>query len=499
MRLPVRALTAVVLLAGFPVLVLAIIAGLVLLEIEAVGHAYLTAIKLAFFAVPAVIVLLKGLGTLAKPPKSAPDGLLLTAERQPGLHAFVRGLAEVAGTRPPDEIYLVSEVEAAVNEETSLFGLRSKCRRLFVGAPLLAGLREDQLAAVLTHELGHYGNRDTRLSGITYRGRRSITATISSLDSAKLFQRLLKFVFRHYAKLYFLVSNAVCRRQELAADEASARAAGSAAAASALREVTAIAASWDHFLSNYAVLGWKSGYLPSDVFGGYAALRTENHDMLEQIRENPPAASSPYDTHPPLAARVAAVERLNLPPAIEHGTRPATALLRDHAATLDAALLTGLVAEAATKERAGWATVVNLGCRAEAVPGVLESLDAAAKAIGGEGTVRTYLDALDAGHLAELSTTSEQPAVSAGPRARREFTRQHVRKGLSSVVNVALADAGVARWNVSWTGPATFTVDAPHADGLDALIDDAVADEPRTAGLRDRLKHAGADLDRRPR
>ncbi|QWF81334.1 M48 family metalloprotease [Amycolatopsis sp. CA-230715] len=499
MRLPVRALTAVALLAGFPVLVLAIIAGLVVLEIEAASHAYVTAIKIGFFAVPASIVLLKGLGTLAKPPENAPDGLKLTEAAQPELWAFVGGLADVAGTRPPDEIYLVSGVEAAVNEETTLFGLRSKSRRLFIGAPLLAGLREDQLAAVLTHELGHYGNRDTRLSGITYRGRRSITATISSLDSGKLFQRLLKFVFRHYAKLYFLVSNAVCRRQERAADEASARAAGSAAAASALREVAAIDASWDHFLSSYAVLGWQSGYLPSDVFGGYTALRTENQDMLEEIRENPPAVSSRYDTHPPLAARVAAVERLGLPPVIEHGTRPATALLREHAATLDAALLTGLVPEAATKERADWATVVNLGCRAETVPGVLESLDAAAKVIGGEGTVRTYLDALEAGHLAELSTTTAEPSASAGPLARREFVRDDVRKGLSTVVNVALADAGAARWNLSWTGPATFTVDPPHADGLDALIDDAVADEPRTAGLRDRLKHAGADLDQRPR
>jgi Zn-dependent protease with chaperone function len=57
-----------------------------------------------------------------------------------------------------------------VSEKTRMLGLRVVKRRLYIGAPLLAYFTERQLVSVLAHELGHYGNRDTRLAGIVMSG-----------------------------------------------------------------------------------------------------------------------------------------------------------------------------------------------------------------------------------------------------------------------------------------------------------------------------------------
>ncbi|GGM47582.1 hypothetical protein GCM10012275_18330 [Longimycelium tulufanense] len=58
------------------------------------------------------------------------------------------------------------------------------------------------------------------------------------------------------------------------------------------------------------------------------------------------------------------------------------------------------------------------------------------------------LDALDAGRIAELSSSKGGPAEGAGPRARREFARPTVRKELSALVALALVDVGVASWDL---------------------------------------------------
>ena len=42
----------------------------------------------------------------------------------------------------------------------------------------LAGLTVPQLRAALAHEFGHYGNLDTRLGGITMRGRKAVLRTV---------------------------------------------------------------------------------------------------------------------------------------------------------------------------------------------------------------------------------------------------------------------------------------------------------------------------------
>ncbi|MFF1609611.1 M48 family metalloprotease [Amycolatopsis sp. NPDC058278] len=487
MRTSWRALVAVALLAGFPVLVFLVVGGLAVAEYYFFQHSGLLAIKFGILAVPVSFALLKALFSIERARGEDLPGVPVTPEDQPGLWALVRELADAVGTRPPDAITLISEVNAGVRERTGWLGLRVRRREMFIGAQLLAGLRHDQLRALLGHELAHYTNRDTRLAGLTYRGRRSIEKALTGLGGDGWFQGLIRKLFVWYAKLYFSVSAAVCRRQELAADAASARLAGTAAATSALREVAALDVAWTFYLDCYVSLGWDAGYLPDRLAAGFRSLLAddERSGELDEVRRNPPdRETSRYDTHPATADRIAALEALPPAPVRPDGAHPASEILRDPAATLEAVMTDGLSPAAKAKRRLDWDTLVDVGLRHN-------SARFAAEVLAGR-TLTEALDLLDAGRGAELADPESKAPSSAGPRAQREFLATSVRKRLSVVVTPALVEAGVARWKLSWAGPAELVVDEPHAGELPAALDAAAAADPDTAPLRRLLAAAGA-------
>lgn len=129
--------------------------------------------------------------------------------------------------------------------------------RLYIGLPLMAGLDEMQLRAVLAHEMGHYANFDTRLTPLIARGRAQLIRTIGHFheradkkvakERAKQERRDEKRIakgkqakgvdtagegamYRAMAKIYIAYGNfymratlSTSRRQELAADLASVR------------------------------------------------------------------------------------------------------------------------------------------------------------------------------------------------------------------------------------------------------------------------------------
>ena len=126
-----RVALAVSLLLGFFLLVFTLTFGLAGLVIYAysTGHGGVGALKLGVIA--AVLAAAIGGGVYkAVRIKHEPSGVPLTREAQPELWRVVDELAVIAGTRAPDDIRLVSEVNAAVWERTGLLGLRPGRRYL---------------------------------------------------------------------------------------------------------------------------------------------------------------------------------------------------------------------------------------------------------------------------------------------------------------------------------------------------------------------------------
>ena len=155
MTTTLRAALSAVLLAGFYVVALAIIVGMGALSWWAFqSDAEAAAAKLGFFTAAIAVGVVVALWKVARARPEPEVGPTLTPADAPALWEAVRELAAEAGTRAPDDIRLLPDVNAAVSEDTRLLGLVGGTRHLYLGVPLLQTLDVGQLRSVLAHELG---------------------------------------------------------------------------------------------------------------------------------------------------------------------------------------------------------------------------------------------------------------------------------------------------------------------------------------------------------
>lgn len=278
-----RALRALVLLAGFYLLGVFLLAALGGIDYAVVTtlHGPIVA-KLLLASVVLTVPIVRGMFMLRTPKGEPQPGVTVGEAQEPELWAVVRDIAQQVGTRAPDEIVLIDEVNAAVAEDAKLLGLRPGTRRLYLGLPLMTGLDEMQLRAVLAHEMGHYANFDTRLTPLIARGRAQLIRTIGyfheradkkvakererqerkdekriakgkkakGVDTAGegAMYRAMAKIYIAYGNFYMRATRSASRRQELAADLASVRVAGRDSAASALRELNALDSAHDFYM-----------------------------------------------------------------------------------------------------------------------------------------------------------------------------------------------------------------------------------------------------------
>ncbi|WP_327724812.1 M48 family metallopeptidase [Streptomyces europaeiscabiei] len=523
-----RALRALVLLAGFYLL------GVILLAALA-GADYLLYLyapsslsaKLYVVSVLLAIPLVRGLFMLRTPKGEDLPGLPVTEADEPELWRTVRELADAVGTRVPSRIILTADLNAAVSEDARLLGLLAGPRHLYLGVPLLQGLTEAQLRAVLAHELGHYSNADTRLAAITVRGRAQVLRTIEHFEEradrsagrerarlekknakavakgkkakeidttgAGITYRAMAWIYIGYAKLYIRATLASSRRQEYAADAAAARIAGRDATASALREIQALDAAFGFYMNSYATLGSEARLLPprGEFFGGYGRMLSARQLELVGLRtELPTEPTSPYDSHPPIADRVEQIEALPADGRTDEARGAALGLLTDPDRSL-AALEDAVLAEDVLRFRrtGDWQELLDGSMAAN-----FASLDTAlhralAMYTKDHPSLPALLKVIDDGQLWQLARRlplSDQAAEAQG-RAFREFVRPALADALQGMVLAELSAHSRLRWEFSWSEPAAVRL-PPAPDGtetdLGAVISAAVADHPDTGPLR---------------
>lgn len=448
-----RAVVAVVTLVGFYVAALLVVAGLGALTVAAFGAGVgVLGGKLGFVTVAAMVAVVVALWKVARARPAPPSGPVVLRADAPELWAVVDELAELTGTRAPDEIRLAPDVNAGVMEDARFLGLVGGTRRMELGVPLLHGLSVAQLRSVLAHELGHYSHDDTRLSVVVHRGRQVIGATIARLDRSPA-----GWLLRQYGKLYLLVSAATSRRQELAADALSVAAVGRATAQSALREVRVVSAAWNYYLECYVSIGWDVGLAPTSdaFFGGFRHLVAARSDQLDGVRAAPDREpGSRWDSHPPATERIVAMDRV---PDVPHtpDTRPA-AVLVPHLGTL-AAHLADEVLAVGDRRRLAWDDLVPPAIAAQQQRHADGVHRTAARLVGVQrATLGTVLDLVAQGGgptLARELGIDPDDVRAVGPGERPVHPLADV---LEPVLSSALVSAGAARWWLDWAGPATL-------------------------------------------
>jgi heat shock protein HtpX len=318
-----RALLAVLLTAGFYGLAL-FLAGLLLLAVYGeVAVAHRISPEFTIFCLVGALAILWAI--FPRIDRFQAPGPRLEPAEQPRLFRELERLAQQTGQAMPAEVYLVAEVNAAVTQRGGAMGIGSR-RVMILGLPLLQILALPQLRAVLAHEFGHFWGGDTRLGPWIYRTRSGIGRTVQNLSRSWL---AAPFVI--YANMFLRVTYAISRRQEFAADELAARTVGARVLAEGLRAVYGAAHAFQGYLQSEYLPALRAGFQPPLVEGFQRFVEAE--PVTRAIRElvETEAASreaDPYDTHPTLGERLAALAALG--PDIEAADNtPAITLLED--------------------------------------------------------------------------------------------------------------------------------------------------------------------------
>ena len=267
----------------------------------------------------------------------APGPRLLPA-KHPKLFAMIRGVASATKQAPPDEVYLVSDVNAWVGQRGGIAGAGGH-RVMGLGLPLLQTLTVSELRAVLAHEFGHYHGGDTRLGRFVYQTRAAIGRTLGNLGAHG---SILQLPFLWYGRLFLRVSHAVSRRQELAADRLAAEVAGARPLAEGLKKIHAVAPAFGYYWSNEVIPVLHAGFVPPLGAGFERFVSGEiGRKALTAAREESTAeAGDVFNTHPPLRERLQALDGLT-PGAIPPDDPLAIRLLTDPQA-LEPALIAAL-------------------------------------------------------------------------------------------------------------------------------------------------------------
>jgi Zn-dependent protease with chaperone function len=321
-----RALVAVVLMAGFYVMALAI-AGVLLFIPYAEWHwAHRIHVKLVLACVLGAGVLLWSI--LPRRDRFVPPGPRLDRARHPELFQELERISAATGQEVPEEAYLEYEVNAWVSQRGGLMGWGGR-RVMAVGLPLLRVLTVSQLRGVLGHEFGHYHGGDTRLGPWIYKTREALFRTLRALGSNESW---LRYPFIGYAKIFFRVSGAISRRQELAADRLAAKIVGSRIFGGALRVVEEAGLAYRPYLDSELFPVLNLGHRPpvAEGFARFLAsprVASQVQELVQKRMKSP--ASDPYQTHPPLPERLAAISELPSSGSEPADDRPAIALLGD--------------------------------------------------------------------------------------------------------------------------------------------------------------------------
>ena len=226
-----RAAIAIVLMVGFYALAAGMAFALAWIPYAALAFGHRFNFRLAFFCLGGAYLILRAI--VPSRDRFEAPGPRLQPERQPRLFEEIRGIAGASGQEMPAEVYLVPDVNAWVAQRGGVMGVGGR-RIMGLGLPLLQAVSVSEMRAIVAHEFGHYFGGDVKLGPVIYRTREALVRTVIALHQHSGF---LQKPFEWYAALFFRVTHAVSRHQELQADALAARIAGADALARGLRTV----------------------------------------------------------------------------------------------------------------------------------------------------------------------------------------------------------------------------------------------------------------------
>jgi len=412
-------------------------------------------------------------------------GVSVTTQEQPLFWVEIYRVAEGLGARPPDEVLLFPDTTVAASGHRTWLGFRPGVRRLHLGLPVLTGLSERELRAVIALAFCRSWRRIS-LAGVIRRGQEIIGHAADRLGEGSKVARIVG----RYDRAYRAVSLPVTRRQELATDALCADFAGNAAIAAAVREVAVLDQGWAAFVDGYVEPARAVGLRPHDVFASFACFLQEP-GRRAQLAESAGAHVSrrPMSGHSQVSVgdRLAAIASLP-DDAILDRSGPALSLMRypDHVISR----VQESLFPASSYALADWEEIVPEAARAAACDDALELARLAQE--GGLGpalSVATLLELLGFG----LADEMVRPMLARG--ASPDAVRQMARRRVTGFLATAAIESGTASYRFSWAAPAQLVDEQGAPDDLPLLVDTALANENDVSALELWLSAHGVAQD----
>ncbi|MEU8237547.1 M48 family metallopeptidase [Actinoplanes missouriensis] len=412
-----------------------------------------------------------------------PAGVTVTRDRAPRLWDLVDAAAVAAGVPSPATLAVVADAGVTVGERTRLLGLVGGRRDLYLGLPLLQAWGPDRLSAAVTHELAHYSPRLSRWAPLAYRGRVAVgrvAPRISRRNPAGI-------ALRAWAGLYRRVDAPFSREQELAADRIAAGHAGAEAVAAVLRDLPALAGMQRLFHAEYLGPGWQAGYVPDDVFGGLLRVLAARSAEMAVLRGQEPEPAGPWDTHPPLAERLASLAPPESRDAAGDSDSPdETVELVPDLPQLGRALQ-DVAYPAGGRTIVTWDECLSIARTAEMEREAEAALATISRAVGAEITGPAQV--LDLAADGRLRSAAETLFPGASPGAATD----RIIDLLGLMMALAALRSGIVRWRHSWTGAAEVVgVDGAYLNL--AELAQAAAEPETVPAVREYLEKIGVDL-----
>ena len=500
----VHLLVSLAFLVGFYVLGLGFVAVTGWLFIVGItAHDGYGAYRLAVtFPVDLLILFVLLLTAVASP--GEPDGTALSPHEAPELWGLVTNLARRVGTRAPDEILLIADMNAAVLEESRLLGLVGGKRRMYIGLPLLRLFSEAELAAVLCHELGHYSGGHGRLGAASHRSRiaaetlqvvlERLSLSYKNGEVRKVAEAVAWFVARYMFLVRWTASGAA-RQREAAADRVAAAAAGREAFQSALEKVYALGHLWERFARSYIIpVAAAAGAVPADPAMLFVEMALDPSVAAERaILASAAYADAPasrFDSHPSVASRLALLAAQPTGP----GQSAEPAWSDRLAGEVIGYRLAMPLAPAGDNSPQAIPNEVwrDLAGPVQAALAAEDLVFAASRLNRPAGTVAEALALLEAVPVADLKGCLPRQRAHA-PSGRTD--EQRLVAAVTVVIGTAFVAAGRAAWRLSWSGEVSCRGDDMPDPEARKLAKDLLNGRITVASLHGLIQVRLGDLD----
>ena len=317
---------------GLALVNLVLIAGLLLLVIVTGGKALLLFLKLGkllvLLALP-VWAMLRATFTLLCARFPPLVGREIGSDEAPALFARLAALRErIAGPRV-HRVLLTDELNAAIVQRPRLGIFGWSENTLILGLRLLQAVSEDEAMAVVAHEYGHLAGNHGRFAGFIYRFRNAWGRLQAMSEQwSDWGSRLIARLFRWYAPRFNAYTFALARQNEYLADRTSAELVGAGQAADALMRV-GIAARYESE-SFWPAIQRRIAREPEPPAGRSLLWRQRQREGLDAdarqryLDAAQREATDPFDTHPALVDRLAALGACADPAAAQRLAPPVT-------------------------------------------------------------------------------------------------------------------------------------------------------------------------------